>query len=221
MCEHQLRQDGILSQDKIVPGGRPAGHGSGQTRIWKSSARASSICRKSRDLVQVAQGLRTARKRQVQPESRHRSEISARIAVVETPPLVEYITPHVPSFHFPIVPLASFCSPNSSILFTGAVKDYVHNLGARLGEVRRVRKSTEEFGRGSDRVGLGFSATLPTFPQSSERMVSSRPRNANGVSTKAFVCFAAPKVTSSKIALSVKICTRNMLLLYSASEYNR
>jgi hypothetical protein len=38
-----------------------------------------------------------------------------------------------------------------------AVKDYVNSLGARLGEVRRIRKSTEEFGRGSDRTGLGFS----------------------------------------------------------------
>jgi hypothetical protein len=37
------------------------------------------------------------------------------------------------------------------------VKDYVNSLGARLGEVRRVRKSTEEFSRGSDRTGLGFS----------------------------------------------------------------
>jgi hypothetical protein len=35
--------------------------------------------------------------------------------------------------------------------------DYVNSLGARLGEVRRIRKSTEEFGRGSDRAGLGFS----------------------------------------------------------------
>jgi hypothetical protein len=37
------------------------------------------------------------------------------------------------------------------------VKDYVNSLGARLGEVRRVRKSTEEVGLGSDRAGLGFS----------------------------------------------------------------
>jgi hypothetical protein len=37
------------------------------------------------------------------------------------------------------------------------VKDYVNSLGARPGEVRRLRKLTEEFGRGSDRTGLGFS----------------------------------------------------------------
>jgi hypothetical protein len=37
------------------------------------------------------------------------------------------------------------------------VKDYVNSLGARLGKVRRVRKSTKEVGRGSDQAGLGFS----------------------------------------------------------------
>jgi hypothetical protein len=35
--------------------------------------------------------------------------------------------------------------------------DDVNSLGARLGEVRRGKESTEEFGRGSDRTGLGFS----------------------------------------------------------------
>jgi hypothetical protein len=41
--------------------------------------------------------------------------------------------------------------------FRNTVTAYVNSLGARLGEVRRVRKSTEEFGRGSGRAGLGFS----------------------------------------------------------------
>jgi hypothetical protein len=41
--------------------------------------------------------------------------------------------------------------------FEYTVKDYVNNLGARLGEVRRVRRSTEELGRGSGLAGLGFS----------------------------------------------------------------
>jgi hypothetical protein len=37
------------------------------------------------------------------------------------------------------------------------VRDYVNGLRARPGEVRRIRKSTEEFGRGSGQAGLGFS----------------------------------------------------------------
>ena len=35
--------------------------------------------------------------------------------------------------------------------------DYVNSLGARLGVVLRGKESTEEFGRGLDRAGLGFS----------------------------------------------------------------
>jgi hypothetical protein len=43
------------------------------------------------------------------------------------------------------------------VINASTVKDYVNSLGARLGEVRRVRKSTEEVSRGSGRAGLGFS----------------------------------------------------------------
>jgi hypothetical protein len=31
-------------------------------------------------------------------------------------------------------------------MFRGTVRAYVNNLGARLGEVRRVKKSTEDLG---------------------------------------------------------------------------
>jgi hypothetical protein len=49
------------------------------------------------------------------------------------------------------------CLPIERQVVVVDVKDYVNGLGARLGEVRRVRKSTEDLGRGSGRAGLGFS----------------------------------------------------------------
>jgi hypothetical protein len=48
-------------------------------------------------------------------------------------------------------------SPYKVAAVSVCVKDYINSLGVRLGDVRRVSKSTEEVGRGSDWGGLGFS----------------------------------------------------------------
>jgi hypothetical protein len=115
-------QDHILSHDKIcacrLSGRTRSRHG---RRFGSQAPGPAHNIENGRNLLQVAQGLRTAWKRQAMPGSSHGSKVSARGAATQLLLHVEYIYFIIHHFHFSIAPQASSCVPDSTMLFAGAL----------------------------------------------------------------------------------------------------